>query len=107
MSKNLLTILGAIVLVTSFAASSFANETDQQPVVQGDPRFTRVLVSGDSIVQAQPDTGCVFWECEPGADDEGEVPIASRAWISRTESRADGRVIAILSYASAKPAGEP
>lgn len=56
MSKKLLSILGAIVLFTSFAEPSFATDPTQQPVVQGDPRFTRVLVSGDSIVQAQPDT---------------------------------------------------
>lgn len=57
MIKKLITILSAIVLVTSFAAPAFATELgQQQPVVQGDPRFTRVLVSGDSIVQAQPDT---------------------------------------------------
>ena len=56
MNKKLLTILGAIVLATSFATPSFATEPGQQPVVQNDPRFTRVLVSGDSIVQAQPDT---------------------------------------------------
>ncbi|HEY5884603.1 MAG TPA: SIMPL domain-containing protein [Pyrinomonadaceae bacterium] len=56
MNKKILTILGAIVLITSFAMPSFATEPDQQQVVQGDSRFTRVLVSGDSIVQAQPDT---------------------------------------------------
>lgn len=57
MNKKILTILGAIVLITSFAMPAFATEPDQQQqVVQGDSRFTRVLVSGDSIVQAQPDT---------------------------------------------------
>ena len=56
MSRKILTILSAIVLLTSFATSSFATELDQQPVTQPDPRFTRVLVSGDSIVQAPPDT---------------------------------------------------
>ena len=55
MSRKILTILSAIVLITSFAVPTFASEP-QQPVVQGDARFTRVLVSGDSIVQAQPDT---------------------------------------------------
>lgn len=56
MNRKLLAILGGIVLVTSFAAPALATEANQQPVVQGDSRFTRVLVSGDSIVQAQPDT---------------------------------------------------
>lgn len=56
MSRKILTIFGAIFLVTSFAVPSFANDPNQQPVTQPDPRFTRVLVSGDSIVQAQPDT---------------------------------------------------
>jgi uncharacterized protein YggE len=57
MTGRVLTIFGAIVLVTFFAAPAFATElAPQQPVVQGDPRFTRVLVSGDSIIQAQPDT---------------------------------------------------
>ncbi len=56
MRKPLITILGAIVLITSSAVPSLATIDPQQPAVQGDPRFTRVLVSGDSIVQAQPDT---------------------------------------------------
>ena len=56
MSRKIITILGAILLITSFALPSFGTEPNQQPVVQPDPRFTRVLVSGDSIVQAQPDT---------------------------------------------------
>jgi len=56
MSRKILTILSAIVLFTSFAVPTFASEPDQKPATQGDPRFTRVLVSGDSIVQAQPDT---------------------------------------------------
>ena len=57
MSRRFITIIGAIVLVTFFAFPVFAIEPEQQqPVVQRDPRFTRVLVSGDSIVQAQPDT---------------------------------------------------
>lgn len=56
MSRKILTILSAIVLFTLFAVPTFASEVDQKPAVQGDPRFTRVLVTGDSIVQAQPDT---------------------------------------------------
>lgn len=56
MIRKLLSILGAMVLITSFAVPSFATDPTQQPVMQADPRFTRVLVSGDSIVQAQPDT---------------------------------------------------
>ena len=56
MSRKILTILVAIVLLTSFAGPTFANEPEQKPAVQSDPRFTRVLVTGDSIVQAQPDT---------------------------------------------------
>lgn len=57
MGKKLITIFGAIVLVTFLGAPAFATQSDQQqPVVQGDRRFTRVIVSGDSIVQAQPDT---------------------------------------------------
>lgn len=55
MVKKLTSILGAIVLITSFAVPSFATDPTQQPVVQVS-RSTRVLVSGDSIVQAQPDT---------------------------------------------------
>lgn len=56
MSRKILTILSAIVLFTLFAIPTFASEMDQKPAVQGDPRFTRVLVTGDSIIQAQPDT---------------------------------------------------
>lgn len=56
MSRKILTILSAIVLMTSLAMQTLASEPDQKPAVQGDPRFTRVLVTGDSIVQAQPDT---------------------------------------------------
>ena len=56
MNKKILTILSVIVLLTSFAVPTFASEQEQKPAVQGDPRFTRVLVTGDSIVQAQPDT---------------------------------------------------
>ena len=57
MSRRFITTFGAIVLVTVFGLPAFATELDQQqPVVQPDRRFTRVLVTGDSIVQAQPDT---------------------------------------------------
>ena len=57
MSRKLITTFGAIVLVTFLGVPAFATQPDQQqPVVQGDRRFTRVIVSGDSIVQAQPDT---------------------------------------------------
>lgn len=56
MSRKILTILSAIVLLSSFAVPTFASEPEQKPVVQGDSRLTRVLVTGDSIVQAQPDT---------------------------------------------------
>lgn len=56
MSRKIIPILGAILLITSFAVPSLAADPNQQPVTQPDPRFTRVLVSGDSIVQAQPDT---------------------------------------------------
>ena len=56
MSRKILTIFSAIVLLTSFAVPTFASEPEQKSAVQGDPRFTRVLVTGDSIVQAQPDT---------------------------------------------------
>ena len=56
MSRKILMIMSAIVLLTSLAVPTFAFERDQKPAVQGDPRFTRVLVTGDSIVQAPPDT---------------------------------------------------
>ena len=56
MSRKILTIISAIILLTSFAVPTFASEPEQKPAVQSDPRVTRVLVSGDAIVQAQPDT---------------------------------------------------
>jgi uncharacterized protein YggE len=57
MNKKLPAIFGAIVLVALFGIPAFATEPDQQqPVVQRESRFTRVVVTGDSIVQAQPDT---------------------------------------------------
>jgi hypothetical protein len=57
MGWKLITIFGAIVLVIFSGVPAFATlSNQQQPVVQADRKFTRVIVSGDSIVQAQPDT---------------------------------------------------
>ena len=95
MSRKILTILSAIVLFTSFAVPTFASEPDQKPATQGDPRFTRVLVSGDSIVQAQPDTavlsiavvhtgktraGCTTGECNEKRCGDTRVKDGSGRW---------------------------
>jgi len=54
MIRKLLLTTSAVILLMSLATASFAQTGTV--VTQGESRFTKVMVTGDSIVQAQPDT---------------------------------------------------
>ncbi len=92
MSRRILTTLSAIVLSTSFAVLAFASGPDQKPAVQGDPRLTRVLVTGDSIVQAQPDTAvlsiAVVTQAKRALDAQQENATKSEAAIRALKAAA-------------------
>ena len=52
MIKKILPIFAAIILAALFAGHTFAQGT----AIQAESKNTRVMVAGDSIIQAQPDT---------------------------------------------------
>ena len=53
MMRSLTRVLAALTLVAVFTLPAFASETANQSQLPG---LTKVLVTGDSVVQAQPDT---------------------------------------------------